>query len=201
MSDAYIPRLNDNGVRESQYYNGPYSPFYPDWIQNGEQWDEEAGRMVPNIGNCTSYAWARFWEIANFETDKRPGLCTLDANYWFNYPDGYERGDTPKLGAVLCLYGGNYSGWGHVAIVEQINDDGSILTSESGFHAYFWELRRRRLPFYEYDPYDGYIFQGFIYNPYAGDTPGGKVDAKKLFLLSGLKKRLKQWEYRRITNL
>ena len=183
---AYEPRLNDNGVRESIYYNGVRSPFYPhaegqlDWTMVGSQ------HGVPNIGNCTCYAWGRFWEIANFDSDKRPLLSTADANYWWSYNDGYERGQTPKLGAVLCLYGGNYSGWGHVAVVEQINPDGSILTSESGFHGYFWELRLRRPPDYVYSSYDGYTFKGFIYNPYA-DSETSNI---KLWLLGLMKRRI-----------
>ena len=55
----------------------------------------------------------------------------------FGTADGYARGFTPKLGDVACgslggVANGN-EGAGHVAIVEQINNDGSIVISESNY--------------------------------------------------------------------
>ena len=154
MAD-FTPRLTSAGIENNRLWYSD-NPFY------------QSGFGLPN---CTCYAWGRFWEIANGDSDKRPNLSLSDANNWYSYNDGYERSQIPALGSVLCLYGGNYSGLGHVAIVEEINSDGSIMTSESAYNAYYWELRRRVPPDYSYSPYDGYIFQGFIINPYAGDTP------------------------------
>ena len=51
--------------------------------------------------------------------------------------DGYKRGSTPKLGAIACwslgVVGIGNDGAGHVAVVEQINSDGSIIVSESNY--------------------------------------------------------------------
>lgn len=151
--EQFIPRLNDAGIRGNPYWYGS-NPFYV------------AGYGLPN---CTCYAWGRFWEEAGREY--RPSLSTGNANDWYGYNDGYERGSMPALGAVLCLYGGIYSGDGHVAVVEQINPDGSIETSESAYGGAYWSLVHREPP--DYVPFGGYRFQGFIYNPHSGGSPTG----------------------------
>lgn len=178
---AYIPRTSINfptPMANNNFYYA-WNVFQPSWAPPVQ------------VGNCTWFAWGRFWEIsgATSSTEKRPTLCTLDANYWWNYNDGYQRSRTPKLGSVLCLYGGNYSGWGHVAIVEEILPDGSIYTSESGLNAYYFDYRLRRPPDYAFSPYDGYEFKGFIINPYADDKP---KESFKPWLAGNIIKRRKK---------
>lgn len=152
---AYIPRLSDTGMYGSPYWYS-HNPFY------------SAGYGLPN---CTCYAWGRFWEIGDEHQQlaNRPNLCTLDAEDWYNYNDGYARGSTPALGAVLCLADGPYSGAGHVAIVEQINSDLSIVTSNSAWGGSYFYTQTLQPPLYL--PIAGYVFQGFIYNPYSGGGP------------------------------
>ncbi len=109
--------------------------------------------------NCTGYAWGRFIEIMGATTCN---LSTHDAGQWYlNTSDGYQRGNTPELGAVVCWKKPGEAG--HVAIVEQINADGSILISQSGYRSskYFWTQTLQ--PGYKFGT--TYIFQGFIYNP------------------------------------
>lgn len=48
---------------------------------------------------------------------------------------GYKVGRSPKPGDVICFEGGVHGSsvaYGHVAVVEQVNSDGSILISQSG---------------------------------------------------------------------
>ena len=48
---------------------------------------------------------------------------------------GYPVGRSPKPGDVMCFEGGVHGSsvaYGHVAVVEQVNSDGSILISQSG---------------------------------------------------------------------
>lgn len=170
------------------------NPFYYNWNVFQPEWAPPV-----HVGNCTWYAWGRFWEIsgATSSTEKRPTLNTGNAEDWYPYTaDGYERGNTPRLGAILCMKDGAYSGWGHVAVVEEIEEDGSIWTSESGLESqstglggFYFRYVKRRASDYVYDPDDQYIFQGFIYNPYAGDTPGAKI---KPWLLGGALRRKKR---------
>lgn len=109
--------------------------------------------------NCTSYAYGRFSEIMG----KECSLPTGNAGTWYGTNESrgtYEYGQTPQLGAVCCW--SKPSAAGHVAIVEKINSDGSILISESGYGSgYFWTSTQRGPNWYS----SSYNFQGFIYNP------------------------------------
>ncbi len=126
--------------------------------------------------NCTCYAWGRFYEL----TGKYPKLCTANAENWYKYKDGYERGKTPKLGAVIVWSKGEIGvskdGAGHVAIVERINADGSILTSNSGYKSTNFYLKTIPKSY----ALNGYKFEGFIYNPinFDKETPE-QVETKK----------------------
>ena len=152
----FVPRLNDDGIMGSPYWYSQ-NPFYL------------AGYGLPN---CTCYAWGRFWEESDPDrtyTDP-PRLSTSDAENWYGYTaDGYQRGQEPQLGAVICFADGPYSGDGHVAIVEQINADGSIVTSNSAYGGAYFYTQTLQPP--NYLPASGYVFQGFIYNPNAGGNP------------------------------
>lgn len=118
-------------------------------------------------GQCTGYAWGRFMEILG----SQPTLSRGDAGTWFYYNDGYSRGSVPALGAVVCWdQPGNA---GHVAIVEQIHDDGTITMSMSGWASpYFWTETHGPPRYYGNSTYN---LQGFIYNPAAGTVPGGAL--------------------------
>lgn len=168
---AYIPRLNSNGMRGNPYWYSR-NPFY------------QAGYGLPN---CTCYAWGRFWENADINGDysNRPNLSTGNAEDWWGYNDGYQRGDTPGLGAVLCLADGPFSGDGHVAIVEEINGDGSIICSNSAWGGAYFYLTTLQPP--NYLPAAGYHFQGFIYNPNEG---GGGFKFNRIWML-------KKWWWKR----
>ena len=151
---AFTPRLDRNGMANNPFWYSD-NPFYTTG-DNG-------------LPNCTCYAWGRFWEEGTPQT--RPNLSLGNAQDWYgNTGDGYERGSTPKLGAILCLSGGGGVGVGHVCVVEQINSDGSIVTSNSAYtrnpdymDSYYFYLETRQPP--NYDPSGTYGFQGFIYNP------------------------------------
>ena len=123
------------------------------------------------LPNCVGYAWGRFMEILG----STPKLSRGNAEDWWNYKDGYKRGSTPKLGAVVCYRKGKVGtgadGAGHVAIVEKIYSDGSILISESGYKSF--RFRTTKLA-KGYKYFTGYTFQGFIYNPAVTDTTTSK---------------------------
>lgn len=95
----------------------------------------EAGGVNPCINinngvvlpNCVGFAWGRFSEIIGTPCS----LPTANAGDWWELVRGYDKGQTPKLGSVIVW--GKAGEAGHVAIVEQINSDGSILTSNSAY--------------------------------------------------------------------
>lgn len=122
------------------------------------------------LPNCVGYAWGRFMEIAGVTT------CNLsrgNAKDWYpNTRDGYSRGQVPQVGAVMCWK--TRGQYGHVAIVEQVYSDGSVLISESadcGDHVVYDPNNSRHWKTQIISTRSNYStvyanFQGFIYNPY-----------------------------------
>lgn len=100
------------------YYNGAYNPFA--YNQN-------------LIGECTWYVWGRAYEILGH----RPNISRGHAKdfYTYNLNSGaYPYGNEPKLGAIACFAPNNHAYWtGHVAIVEAVGGDGSVILSEYNF--------------------------------------------------------------------
>lgn len=138
--------------------------------------DESTGSVLPN---CTGYAWGRFLEENNL-TD-----CNLsrgNAEVWFtNTGDGYSRGQSAKLGAVICWYS-TQSG-GHVAIVEEIKSNGDIVTSNSAYGGSRFYTQTLSPPNYYMG--SAYTFQGFIYPPneFTPDTPTDRRHGKFPWIL------------------
>lgn len=152
----FVPRLSKVGMLGSKYWYSDTNPFYP------------VGGEPYGLPNCTCYAWGRFWEI----TDIVPSLPTGNGGQWWGDVTGYETGQLPQLGAVLCFDQPGQAG--HVCIVEQILDNGDIVTSNSGYSRnpggyddplYFWTETNPVSTNYRapWEVSGGYVFQGFIY--------------------------------------
>ena len=121
-------------------------------------------------GQCVGYAWGRFLEVMGGTTCN---LSTANAGDWWGYTqDGYERGNTPRLGSVICWRRPGEAG--HVAIVEQINADGSIVTSNSAYNSTRFYTQTLYPPAYTWS--NLYILQGFIYNPNVAGGLGNKIE-------------------------
>lgn len=144
MSKIFKPRLEAPN-KGSKYYDSKNNPF----VVSGYG-------MFQNGGNCTCYAWGRWYELLG----KKPKLCLHNAAEWYGYTkDGYKRGKMPKLGAIACWSGGD--GAGHVAVVERINSSKDIRTSESGWQSYLFKTVHRDKGY----KINSYKFLGFIYPP------------------------------------
>lgn len=151
----------------NKYYNSPDNPF--------------VGREINGFssgGNCTWYAWGRFMEIQGTTAKEywpyNPKISS--GRHAQNWAKGVNKsvfnparawGTTPELGAVAVYKGGKY---GHVAIVERINSNGSVFVSESGqsfknsegnggcgFHTFTTKTNG--------DYSSGLKLLGYIYNP------------------------------------
>ena len=117
------------------------------------------------LSNCVGYAVGRFNEIiglskwAYLTTPPNPRDFITRAK-----SEGLQTGAEPQLGAIIVWYG-------HVAVVEEIHDDGSITTSESGWGCKipFWTQKRSRSG----GTWDGKNFMGFIYQPEGGKNMKG----------------------------
>ena len=123
------------------------------------------------LSNCVGYAFGRFNEILG--DTKMTHLQPINAEnfYAVAQSQGLKTGQEPKLGAVAVWQKGatlSYTdGAGHVAVVEVINADGSIVTSESGYNCKnpFWTTTRKKGADGNWGAGIGYKFLGFIYLP------------------------------------
>lgn len=131
------------------------------------------------LANCVGYANGRFNEIYNEITGNRSNKYnTLNCNAE-NFIErarnaGLEVGQSPRAGAIMCWQKGatlsGNDGAGHVAIVERVNSDGSVYTSESGYgSSAFWNQTRYNSNG-RWGIGSGYTFRGFIYNPAVKET-------------------------------
>lgn len=129
--------------------------------------------MDPNanvLANCVGYASGRFNEIINIARDTSGCTYkTLNCNaVWFKEraeSAGLQTGSTPRRGSIMC-WGYGEDGAGHVAIVERVNSDGSVYTSESGYGSStaFWNQTRYNSNG-RWGLSSGYWFRCFIYLP------------------------------------
>ena len=145
----------------NKFYNNWQDGGYNTCIRGNE--NGKTGHVgLTALPNCTGYAIGRFNEIiGSWKYD-------LYHNAVDFVDDARDLGlqvssGSPQVGAILC-WGYNGGGAGHVAVVEKVNSDGSILISQSGWsnQNIFWteELSKG-----EWASYSGRYFRGFIYNP------------------------------------
>ena len=161
---TFVPRLTIP-EKGNPYYNRKVSGGYSDAIQGKPTY---AGLDV--YSNCVGHANARFNEIIG------EGNCNylrpVNAEDFVDMAisQGLTVSQTPSLGACMCWAKGkthtSSDGCGHVAIVEVINADGSIVTSESGYNCStpFWTQKRVKGNG-NWGAGADYTFLGFIENP------------------------------------
>ena len=175
---TYTPRLNSTGMATSNtYYRYIYGTTYPN---------------VP-LPNCTFYAYSRTMEIAitmyggdwnNIFHTYNPYWWNgeskyLNAETWYNAAINaglWQYGPDPKLGAIACWSGTILGQGGHVAVVEEINADGTVTLSNSDYGGSYFYIKTNQRPIVgQVTGYVGEIFQGYLYNPLSsGDTPTPK---------------------------
>lgn len=130
-------------------------------------------RQCDVLANCVGYASGRFNEIIN-QVRGTSGCTykTLNCNAE-NFIEralaaGLKIGSTPRVGAIMCWQKGSLSssdGAGHVAIVERVNSNSSVYTSESGYgSSAFWNQTRSNSDG-KWGLGSSYGFRAFIYLP------------------------------------
>lgn len=86
-----------------------------------------------------------------------------------------------NFGAVIC-FSDNNGGAGHVAIVEEINEQtGEITCSNSAWQSTFFWLSHITPDAQGKYNWSHYTFQGFIYNPFVTPTPPTPTFERKRF--------------------
>lgn len=121
------------------------------------------------LANCVGYASGRFNEIINIARDSEGCTYkTLNCNA-VNFKEraeaaGLATGNEPRRGAIMCW--GKEGGAGHVAIVERVDSNNQVYTSESGWgsSAIFWNQTRTNNNG-KWGCGQAYYFRCFIYLP------------------------------------
>ncbi|MBQ9551485.1 MAG: CHAP domain-containing protein [Clostridia bacterium] len=112
-AQAFAVRTTKPSSKDSHYYSGA-NPFY-------------AGGY---LNECTWYAWGRAYEALGF----KPNLSTAAAHCWYRYNTSQKACpyDTkPKAGSIMVtVKDGKH---GHVAFVEELYKDGTMLISEYNY--------------------------------------------------------------------
>ena len=117
--------------------------FYNNGNNGGYSWCINGKPTIDGLNvlcNCVGWSCARFNEIYSIETGyqgmKYPQLNCNAENFYGRAKDiGLEVRQEPTNGGIM-IWEGKGSLAGHVAVVEKINSDGTVFTSESGYNNY-----------------------------------------------------------------
>jgi surface antigen len=119
------------------------------------------------LANCVAYAVGRFNEIGGYGCCKYLGSTNAENFANLAKQQGLTVQKQPTLGGCMVWakgkVGNGSDGAGHVAICERINDDGSVLTSESGWgYKAFYTTKRSGA---NWGQNSSYTYLGCIVNP------------------------------------
>ena len=143
---------------------------------NGAVAGEPTQRYANVLDNCVGYANGRFNESINdpdlkgvVKAFKYQLVCNAENFIESAKRQGLKISSTPIEGGIMVwqkgrtLDGGD--GAGHVAFVERVYDDGTILTSESGWNSWAFKTVRRDNSNGRWGQNELYKFRGCIINP------------------------------------
>ena len=130
--------------------------------------DWSDGYTLPNCVAFVHGMWLKtITEAVSYEaaTKVEHDMCWGNAeNYWWYTEDGFERGQTPKLNAIM-VWEGKGSYLGHVMTVTKIMSNGDVVGTGSDYSGAKFYTKT----YYKSNNYyigSNYIFKGFIYCPY-----------------------------------
>lgn len=95
-------------------------------------------------GECAMYATCRAQEILSTMGINKSFTTNVNGGEFCSSVQGFSKGMSPRQGSLVSWSGGE-EGYGHVAVVEKVNADGSIVISEMyaklGFYgASSWDI-------------------------------------------------------------
>lgn len=184
----FTPRLSDAGMMNNPLW---YSNLNPYWASG---WP---------LANCTTYCVGRTMEILrdagypNWDTETYSDLCgPMHDNAWTWYTSSlWTTGQEPALGCVMVYdtidtSTGEVIGIpGHVAQVEEIVDQNTIVLSESHWQQTYFDTRTVTRADGWYTPGWNVRYKGCIYLPISVQ-PGGSYDL--IILLASMLRKKKR---------
>ena len=127
-----------------------------------------AGYTLPNCVAMAHGMWLKvITDAKGLDEAKRIEsiMCRNNAEVYWTYDDGFERGQTPKLNAIM-VWNGKGSLAGHVMVVTEIKDNGDVVATGSNYSgSKFYTKTYYKSKGYEFNP-ASYTFMGFVYCPY-----------------------------------
>lgn len=159
---TYKPRLT-MPEKSNKYYTRKQSGGYSPCISG-----KPVTAGVPDVlPNCVGYAVGRFNEIGGYHTCKYLQSVNAENMLSVARSQGLQISLVPTLGGCMVWAAGEIGngsdGAGHVAIVECINADGSIITSDSAYNGAPFYTKKRTAP--TWGAGTGKRFLGCIVNP------------------------------------
>lgn len=165
------------------YYNRPNIGVNP-CIRGNYPYDSKNPTGWPGLNvlpNCTGWATGRFNEKIGKGTCKYLGKGDAKAYYSVARKQGLKTGSVPKIGACVVWDDGSY---GHVAIVEEIIDEETIIVSQSGWYSRvpMWRAKHKRGNGNWTEGGDAYWMKkycliGFVYPPEEEDMTKAETEA------------------------
>ena len=163
-------------IRTSQPSNNKYYIRQATGGLNGAVAGQPTIKGANVLCNCVGFANGRYNEIindGNLEGIVKPFkyqlVCNAEDFIESAKRQGLSISRTPIEGGIMVWAKGRAGvgsdGAGHVAVVEQVYDDGTILTSESGWNAWAFKTVRRGNANGRWGQNSAYSFRGCIINP------------------------------------
>lgn len=148
---------------------------------NGAVAGDPTQKYANVLDNCVGYANGRFNEIWN-DPDLKGIVKSFHVQLVCNAENfiesakkqGLKVSSTPVVGGIMVWQRGatlsGSDGAGHVAVVERVYNDGTIMTSESGWASWAFKTVRRDNSNGRWGQNSAYKFRGCIINPNVKNT-------------------------------
>lgn len=105
------------------------SNMYPDF-SNLDAWVNANPYAGPYTGQCTWFAWGRFYEIYGYDPGFTGNGNDCVGQLLNTHPDKFEKSNTPVPGAVFST--GLNERYGHVGIVLEVDEENDRIVIQDG---------------------------------------------------------------------
>lgn len=161
MTYIYLPYTAAPSSKDKNFINVKYGGYAHNYIVN-----KSTGYTLPNCVAFCHGMWLKTLTDArglDYAREIESRMCRGDAEKYWDYNDGFERGQTPKLNAIM-VWEGKGDRKGHVMTVTTIKANGDVIGTGSDYGgAKFYTRTYTKSSGYGIN--SNYIFKGFIYCP------------------------------------
>lgn len=130
LKDSISSSLDMKAIVSSMRFGGlDESKMNPNFAQT-EAWIEANPYAGRNTGQCTWFAWGRFYEIYGYDPGFRGNGNQCVGQLVSNHPDKFEKSSMPVPGAVFST--GLGERYGHVGIVLDVDEENDKIVIQDG---------------------------------------------------------------------